>query len=100
MARGVASEARVLGSMGLSRNTQAVATAEGRSIPDALTRAASVEIKDTARVSATRQVRIQTDAAAASGRQSVLVTGTRTRVTAPAQRRYDEIIRRDDLGPQ
>ncbi len=99
-ARGVASEARVLSDMGLSANTQAVATAEGRAIPDALTDVLSVEIKDAARVSATRQVRIQTDAASASGRQSVLVTGTRTHVTAPAQRRFDEIIRRDDLGPQ
>lgn len=100
MARGVASETRVLGEMGLAKNTQAVTTAEGKAIPDALSRGASVEIKDTARVSATRQVRIQTDAARASGRQSVLVTGTNTKVTGPAQRRFDQIIRRDDLGPQ
>lgn len=99
-ARGVASEARVLKSMGLTKNTQAVATREGRAIPDALTSKASVEIKDTARVSATSQVRIQTDAAAASGRQSVLVTGTNTQVTSPAARRFDQIIRRDDLGPR
>ena len=100
MARGVASEARVLGEMGLTKNTQAVATAEGKAIPDALTDAVSVEVKDTARVSATTQVRIQTQAAAASGRQSVLVTGEKTTVTGPAQQQFDRIIRRSDLGPQ
>ena len=48
MARGVANEAKVLSEMGLTKNTQAVITAEGKSIPDALTKTASVEIKDTA----------------------------------------------------
>lgn len=100
MARGVASEARVLLDMGLTKNTQAVASAEGRSIPDALTSTASFEIKDAASVSATRQVRIQTDAAKASGRQSVLITGENTHVSGSAAARYDQIIRRADLGPQ
>lgn len=100
MARGVASEAKVLAEMGLTKNTEAVSSAEGRSIPDALTNTMSVEVKDTARVTATRQVRIQTDAASASGRQSVLVTGQNTRVSKAAAARYDRIIRRPDLGPK
>lgn len=100
MARGRASEARVLDDMSLQSNTQRVSSSEGNSIPDALTSGQSVEVKDCCTVSATRQVRIQTDAARASGRESVLVTGTNTNVRGPAQRRFDQIIRRDDLGPQ
>ena len=78
-ARGAASEARVLQDLGLTRNTQSVLTAEGRSVPDALTDSISVEIKDSAYVYRSRQVRIQTEAARESGRQSVLVTGTKYR---------------------
>jgi RHS repeat-associated protein len=100
MARGLQNEAKVLADMSLSKNTAAVTTSEGRAIPDALTSSHSVEIKDAARVPMTRQVRIQTQAAAASGRQSVLVTGTNTQVTAPAQKAFDQVIRRDDLGPK
>ena len=100
MARGIASEARVLADMGLTKNTAAVSTAEGRAIPDALTGTASYEIKDTARVSATSQVRIQTDAASAAGIKSVLVTGQNTRISGPAQAAFDQIITRPDLGPQ
>ncbi|HEY2748150.1 MAG TPA: RHS repeat-associated core domain-containing protein, partial [Polyangia bacterium] len=98
-ARGVASEARVLAEMGLTKNTTAVSTAEGVAIPDALTDALSVEVKDRASVSLTQQLRIQTQAAKASGRQSVLVTGTNTDVSGPAKKAFDIVIRRDDLGP-
>ena len=69
-------------------------------VPDSLTDSLSVEIKDSARVSGTRQVRIQTDAARASGRESVLVTGTNTHVTKQADEAFDRVIRRDDLGPE
>lgn len=100
MARGRQSEARVLDDVGLGSNSQRVSTSEGYSVPDALTDTLSVEIKDTQSVSATQQIRIQTDAVAESGRQSVLVTGTNTRVSRQAQERFDVIIRRDDLGPQ
>jgi len=100
MVRGIASEARVLADMGLTKNTAAVSTAEGRSIPDALTSTASYEIKDTARVSATSQVRIQTGAANAAGIKSVLVTGQNTQISGPAQAAFDQIITRPDLGPQ
>jgi RHS repeat-associated protein len=99
-ARGLSNEARVLSEMGLVKNSKAVMTVEGRSFPDALTSKLSVEIKDRIIVSASRQVRIQTEAAAASGRQSILVTGTKTKVTPAAQQRFDGIIRRDDLGPK
>ena len=97
--RGLSSEARVLDDLGLEKNRTPVRTGEGKAVPDALTSDELVEIKDTLCVSCTRQVRIETDAAAASGRRSVLVTGTNTRVTPQAEDAFDEIIRRDDLGP-
>ena len=100
MARGRASEQRVLKEMGLEKNTEKVSTAEGKAIPDAKTATTSVEIKDTKTVSATAQVRIQTDAAKASGKESVLVTGTNTKVSGPAAEAFDKIIRREDLGPK
>ena len=84
MARCRASEARVLEDLGLDKNTGKVLTSEGRSIPDALTDSMSVETKDAVSVSRTRQVRIQTEAARASGRQSVLVTGEKATVSGPA----------------
>jgi hypothetical protein len=99
-ARGRASETRVLDDLGLKKNTQKVTSAEGVSIPDALTDALSLEIKDTKSVALTAQLRIQTDCARAGGRQSVLVTGTHTQVSGPAKRAFDQIIRRDDLGPK
>lgn len=99
-ARGRASEARVLDDMGLPKNNTKVSTSEGNAIPDALTSRKSIEIKDCIGVSCTKQIRIQTGAAKASGRESVLVTGTKTKVTKPAERAFDRIIRRDDLGPQ
>ena len=100
LARGRASEARVLEELGLTKNTKAVSTAEGRSIPDALTDALSVEVKDAARVSLTRQLRIQTEAAREAERQSVLITGENTCVSGACSRAFDTIIGRPDLGPQ
>jgi len=77
-----------------------VISAEGRAIPDALTDSLLVEIKDSAYVSATRQVRIEAAAAANTGRESVLVTGTSSKISGPASDLFDQIIRRPDLGPQ
>ncbi|XMO95439.1 RHS repeat-associated core domain-containing protein, partial [Hyphococcus formosus] len=100
MQRGVRNEAKVLKEMGLEKNTAKVSSPEGNSVPDALTSTKSVEIKDTKSVCCSQQVRIQTDAAKASDRESVLVTGTKTDVNDNAKRAFDTIIRRDDLGPQ
>lgn len=98
--RGAASEARVLKDLGLMKNTRWVTTAEGRAIPDALTDTMSVEIKDAAYVSATRQLRIQTDAAEISGRESILIIGTKTKIGGKVLELFNRIIRRSDLGPQ
>jgi hypothetical protein len=99
-ARGAASEARVLKDLGLAKNSRWVSTADGRSMPDALTDTTSIEIKDAAYVSGTRQVRIQTEAAEFSGRESILITGTKTRISARVLEIFDQIIRRSDLGPK
>ncbi|WP_179958316.1 RHS repeat-associated core domain-containing protein [Chitinimonas arctica] len=98
--RGRASEVRVLQELGLSKNTTVVSTAEGRAIPDALTNSLSVEIKDTINVSLTRQLRVQTEAARAAGRESVLITGEKTCISGACSRAFDTIIRRSDLGPR
>jgi hypothetical protein len=99
-ARGAASEGRVLKDLGLPKNSQWVRTAEGRSKPDALTDTTSIEIKDAAYVSATRQIRIQTEAAEIAGRESILITGTKTRISAKVRELFNQIIRRSDLGPK
>ncbi|MBI3837748.1 MAG: hypothetical protein HY288_07420 [Planctomycetia bacterium] len=97
--RGRASQARVLEQLGLQRNTLIVSTLEGNAIPDALTNAISLEVKDAIRVSLTRQLRIQTEAALAAGRQSILITGPNSRVSAAVQLAFDDIIRLTGLGP-
>jgi hypothetical protein len=99
-ARGAASEARVLKDVGLPKNSQWVSTAEGRSMPDAMTDTASIEVKDSAYVSGTRQIRIQTEAAKISGRESILITGTKTRISRYVWKSFDQIIQRSDLGPK
>jgi hypothetical protein len=93
------SEARVLEDLGLSKNTTAVATAEGRAIPGALTTDLPVEIPDTANVTLTRRLRIETEAARAAGRESALVTGESTCICEPCSRAFDTVFRRPDLGP-
>ncbi len=71
----------MLEDLGLKKNTEKVTTPEGRSIPDALTNTESIEIKDAARVSNTKQLQIQAKAARQSGRKSILITGEKTHVS-------------------
>jgi hypothetical protein len=68
--------------------------------PDALTDTTSVEIKDSAYVSATRQLRIQAEAAEISGRESILITGTKTKISRKVWELFSRVIQRSDLGPQ
>lgn len=99
-ARGAASEAQVLKDLGLAKNSRWASTAECRSMPDALTDTTSIEIKDAAYVSGTRQVRIQTEAAKISGRESILITGTKTRISREAGKLFNRVFRRSNLGPK
>ena len=86
----------------MSKNTQKISTAEGKSIPDALTPTHSIEIKDCIRVACTKQIRIQTDAARDSGRTPILITGENTHITNEVKRAFSEgyILKRSDLGPK
>ena len=99
LARGRRNEARVLEELGLPKNTRKVSGREGRSIPDVLTDAMSVEIKDAKRVYSTRQLRIQAEAAGRSGQKPILITGEKTCVSAWCNEMF-EVLRRSDLGPQ
>ncbi|MCI1729157.1 MAG: putative toxin [Chiayiivirga sp.] len=97
-ARGRASEARVLSDMGEVKNTGVVTTSRGRTIPDFENPVQVGEIKDTARLSDSSQLRAQREHAQATGREHVIVTGTNTRVSGTVQSQ-STVIRRDDLGP-
>jgi RHS repeat-associated protein len=97
--KGAASESKVLKDLGKTKNTEAVVTKEGKSIPDIKDSKTIGEIKDAKTVSNTKQLRIQKDAAKTSQRQHELHTGTKTHVTKPAAE-GTKVIRRDDLGPK
>jgi len=98
MARGRASEKRVLNKMGLDKNNSKVSTSEGNSMPDALTDTMSVEVKDVKNVSLTKQLRIQTQAAKQNGKTSVLVvTDKNEKISGPAKEAFDVIVREKDL---
>jgi uncharacterized protein RhaS with RHS repeats len=98
MARGRASEKRVLNKMGLDKNNSKVSTSEGNSVPDALTDSMSVEVKDVKNVSLTKQLRIQTQAAKQEGKTSVLVvTDKNEKISGPAKEAFDVIVREKDL---
>jgi len=58
----------------------------------------SVEVKSGAQtISANKQIRIQTVAAKVDNNTSVLITGTKNKITKPAQKRFDIIERDPDL---
>jgi hypothetical protein len=99
-ARGREAEKRVLQDLGLPKNTRSVTTAEGDAVPDVLTDSLLGEIKDQAYIRLTKQLRIESGAAKASGRQSVLITGTYTKISRSVAELFDRFIQLDDLGPQ
>jgi RHS repeat-associated protein len=96
--RGRAAEAKVLGELGLVKNTEKVIGKEGKSIPDFKTANVIGEIKDTKRVTDSPQLRIQKEAAQQSGMAHELHTGVNTAVSEKAAS-GTTVIRRPDLGP-
>jgi len=98
--RGRESEKRVLEDMGEPKNTQKVSSQEGNSIPDINNSNQLGDIKDTQRVTNTKQIRIQRDAANQAGKQPIVVTGTNTKVSSTVTSQGTQVIRRDDLGPK
>ncbi|AWH46758.1 hypothetical protein C1926_17910 [Stenotrophomonas sp. ZAC14A_NAIMI4_1] len=99
MARGVASEVRVLGAIGEVKNTDKALTSHGVTIPDFENSRQVGEIKDTKRLSDSSQLRAQREHAQATGREHVVVTGTNTKVSSTVERQ-STVVRRDDLGPK
>lgn len=97
--RGIRAEARILAALGETKNTRPVTTQHGRTIPDFENAMQVGEIKDAKRVTMSAQLRAQLEHAQTTGRAHVVVTGTRTHVTAPVEQ-ATTVIRRDDLGPQ
>ena len=97
--RGRESEKRILESMGETKNTETVSRAEGNSVPDYVNDNAVGEIKDTQRVTDSKQLRIQREAAKDEGKAHEVVTGTETKVSKKVEDQ-SKVIRRDDLGPQ
>ncbi len=95
--RGLQNEAKVLTSEGLTKNTK---SKEGNSIPDAQTKNKIVDVKDTKRVSDTRQIRIQRQAAIDSKRKHIIITGAKTKVSKNVEQPPTKVKRRDDIGPQ
>ena len=98
--RGVESEARVLRELGEAKNTEKVLGREGASVPDYANRTTIGEVKDTQRVTNSRQVRIQREAAEASGRRHVVHTGTNTKVSGKVEAGATRVQRHGDLGPR
>jgi RHS repeat-associated protein len=98
MARGRASEARVLQELGEMKNTAKVSGREGKSIPDFSNKNTIGEIKDVKKLTDSPQLRIQREAAQAQGKEHQIFTGTKTAVSEKAAA-GSEVIRRPDLGP-
>ena len=104
MKRGIKSEKRVLKEMGLEKNTQKFNTTDGVTgvetniIPDAVDSKTIYEIKDTKRVSNTKQIQAERATAKDLGKEFKIVAGEKTHVSRTIPE--NEIIRRTDLGPQ
>jgi RHS repeat-associated protein len=97
--RGKESEKRVLDEMGEAKNTEVSKTSSGNTIPDFKNGRQVGEIKDTQRVTDTKQLRAQREYANETGREHTVVTGNRTKVSKTVEQK-SVVIRRDDLGPR
>lgn len=103
-ARGIKNEAKVLKEMGLEKNTKTFSAKDpstgisGKVIPDAVDSKTVYEIKDTKTLNNTAQIRREREAAKSAGKDYKIITGTNTHVSKKIP--PEDIIRRDDLGPQ
>ncbi len=99
--RGLKNEAKILDKLGLAKNTKLVSSAEGNSIPDAITPNKIIEIKDVKKLANTKQLRIQRSAARDAGKTHEVITGTKTEVSESVlENKSTRIFREDELGPQ
>jgi len=105
--RGRANEQKGLDAVGAEKNTKPDTTVDpktgkqGTTIPDGkMSDGQRVEVKDTKRVTDSKQLRRQNAASkAASGKPSMVVTGKETKVTPTVENNH-EVVKIKDLGPQ
>jgi len=100
MKRGVESEKRVLADLNEPKNTQAFDTSQGTTIPDINNSTQLGDIKDVKTLSDTKQMKAQREAAAQQGKEHVVYTGDKTKVTKPMVQSGSKIETRTDLGPK
>ncbi len=98
MKRGQDSEKVILKKYGLDKNKSKVSSKEGNAIPDAITDKRLIEIKDSKKVTNTKQMRIQAEAAKEAGLKPTLITGKNSQVSKSVEKSF-EIIRDETLGP-
>jgi len=98
-ARGRKNEKKVLDDIGENKNTKKESTSHGDTIPDFENNKQVGDIKDTKKASDTKQMKAQREVAEKSGREHVVITGQKTKVSKPLGEK-STIIRRDDIGPQ
>jgi len=98
--RGRDSEGRVLKDTGKEKNTKTYYTSQGDTIPDFTTAKEIGDVKDTKKLSNTRQMRAQREVAQDQGTDHVVYTGNNTRLSRPMQQSETKIVCRPDLGPQ
>jgi RHS repeat-associated protein len=101
--RGVKSEQRVLKDMGLIKNTKKIGTVTDSKeainvIPDAIQDGVMYEVKDTKVVNRSKQIQGEINAASEAGLDYKIVTGENTHVSSKIPE--ENVIRRNDLGPQ
>lgn len=98
--RGMDNEKKVLDDRGDVKNNEAFETSHGTTIPDINNPKEIGDIKDVKVQADTKQMKAQREVAAAEGKDHVVVTGDKTKVTAPLLNSGSKIERRKDIGPQ
>ena len=99
--RGRSSEKRKLAERGIEKNTEKFDGPEGKTIPDGVDPKTGnlVEVKDTKKLSNTKQIRNQTAVAQEKGVKLEIDTGKNTKVSKSIERNPNiEVIKHDDLG--
>jgi hypothetical protein len=102
--RGLKNEAKVLEDMKVPKNNKTFSVKDpktGKQInvkPDGIDKSKVLEIKDTKRVSDTKQIRGEREVARQQGKKFKIATGKKTHVSKKIPE--SELIRRKDIGPK
>ncbi|SKB09560.1 RHS repeat-associated core domain-containing protein, partial [Prosthecobacter debontii] len=98
--RGRDNERKVLEDRGDQKNTETFSTSHGDTIPDFNNATQMGDVKDVKTLSNTAQMKAQREAAAAQGKEHVVVTGDKTNITTPMLQSGSKFERRSDIGPK